>query len=163
MGMQIDTVATADKKDEALRFMQRNFPEIKHMFAAAAHLIDGGMCKKCSNTCTLDESESPDLCTAGLPCQPFSSMRWKTGPGQNEKGVKAHTLWKVFMEFIAYLTERRPKGFVVEEVMKLLDRDRTSGKRYLDMLMEKASDLGYGCSAIKLSASCWLASPRDRL
>ncbi len=162
MGMPFSTVAVAECKEEARRFMARSFPEIKHTFPQSEMLIEGSGCLTCSGKCSWARNP-PDLVTAGLPCQPVTKMRWKKGPGQNQRSAKQHKLWVVIEIFFEYLAERKPKGFMVEEVLQILSKDEETGVKFLDIIMTKAASLGYGCCAVQLRASVWIELPRDRL
>lgn len=159
LGMNISTVAVAEQKREAQRFMERNF-DIPHMFEKARDLTEPGEpCLKCRGKCNFKHQDQPSLTTAGLPCQPFSKMRACSGAGAPRK----HKDFATYEEFGFYLDKRRPQGFIVEEVSKILGHDRTEGRRWIDMFMEDAALMGYGCSAIRFNRCTWSVVPRDRL
>ena len=50
----------------------------------------------------------------------------------------------------------------MEEVLKILNKDPVTRKRWLDLLLEEAGAAGYGCSAVVLPAEPWSEVPRDR-
>ena len=162
--MPFKTYAVAECKKEAVAFIQRHFmPHVEHLLSDACMLSDGASeCHQCPGRCTFDTNVRPHLTTAGLPCQPFSKMRWKNGPGKNEKAAVEHKAWAVFKEFWHYLALRKPYGFILEEVEKILDEDKRLGSTVLDLILTETAKLGYGCSAVSLHAVAWFEVPRSR-
>ena len=163
MGIPIDTVAVAELKDEGRRFMDHHFPGIKHQFLCCNHLSDVVKeCQKCDGKCTFDREESADLATAGLPCQPFSILTVFAELAK-KNGARGHKLFGAVAEFLYYLKVRRPKGFIIEEILRLLGIDPVTGQRWVDWIVSEAGKLNYGTAAAKVVTDAWAKTPRDRL
>ena len=167
MDIPYTCVGYADSKSQARDFAKHNFgAKIRHMFHDVKCLsgdADGdSKCDMCGVCCCFGAERRPDLTTAGLPCQPFSQQRWHSGSGRNQQGPRVHKSWQTYMEFLHYLEVRRPRGFLCEEILKILSKDPVSKKRWLDLLLEGAAALGYGCAAAVLPTTPWSKVPRDR-
>ena len=161
MGIDFQWHAVADPKLAAQQFVKHNFPAVKHIFKSATDLSDGCaermLCTAYHMKCSFTPTTRPAMVTAGLPCQPVSQQSRASG------APREHRFFKVIMELVTYLRVRRPYGFMFEEVLTILRKDAKTGKRWIDILLESAADLGYACEAVKTSCAAWSLVPRDRI
>lgn len=100
----------------------------------------------------VDASEIPDfdiLC-AGFPCQAFSSAGKRQG--------FADTRGTLFFEVERILREKKPKGFILENVEGLVNHD---GGRTLKVIINKLLELGYKVNHKVLNSSDF-GVPQDR-
>lgn len=100
----------------------------------------------------VNASEIPDfdiLC-AGFPCQAFSSAGKRQG--------FADTRGTLFFEVERILREKRPKGFILENVEGLVNHD---GGRTLNVIASKLTELGYLINYKVLNSSDF-GVPQDR-
>lgn len=100
----------------------------------------------------VNASEIPDfdiLC-AGFPCQAFSSAGKRQG--------FADTRGTLFFEVERILREKRPKGFILENVEGLVNHD---GGRTLNVIVSKLTELGYLINYKVLNSSDF-GVPQDR-
>ena len=74
-----------------------------------------------------------DILVAGFPCQPFSSI----GLGQ---GFAHETQGTLFFEICRILDEKKPKAFLLENVVGLINNDRG---RTFKLIQDSLLDLGY--------------------
>ena len=181
MDMAYTTLSAAEKKKFARLFVTRNhIQNLQHLlpeFQCQIHdglltgKTGGTMCEMCSRsgktTCDLDLDERPFLSIGGLPCQPFSRMRFSgTGKG-NEGASKDHSKYKVVFEmFSSYIARRRPYGVVVEEVEEFARAERGAGPSDptpLERLLGVLSVNGYFSQALFLDSAVWIAQSRPRL
>ena len=51
---------------------------------------------------------------------------------------------------------------MLEEVLRILGKDPTTSKKWVELVLEYAAALGFGCVAGILSTSSWSNVPRDR-
>jgi len=79
-----------------------------------------------------DEIPEHDLLTAGFPCQPFSTLGDQPGL-EDDKGV-------LFREIVRILYLRRPRAFLLENVVGLLTCD---GGRAFSAIVEALEGAGY--------------------
>jgi site-specific DNA-cytosine methylase len=170
MGMDVRTVAVADKKNSARRFMHNHFPyEIQHMFSDVRALSDDQLdpiCEMCNKTdeCTYDRTTLIHLVTAGTPCQAYTGLRWQRGSGRDQGPVSEHSTFHIIQEFLYYLSIRKPLGFILEEVLGFLKKDPVTGRRWVDLFLAQVNKLGYAATAIRLGADPWISDvSRDRL
>ena len=161
MGIDFRLNAVADPKLAAQRFVQHNFPDVKHMFKFAKDLTDGCsgcmLCKARHVKCSFASGLRPALVTAGLPCQPVSQQ------SSASRAPREHRFFHVVMELITYLKVRRPYGFMFEEVLTILRKDAKTGQRWIDILLQGAAEFGYACEAVRTSCAAWSKVPRDRI
>lgn len=111
-------VMTSEIKPHAVNVLKENHP---------AETITGDITK-------IDTAHIPDfdvLC-AGFPCQAFSSAGKRQG--------FADTRGTLFFEIERILREKRPKGFILENVEGLVNHD---GGRTLQTIIDKLSALNY--------------------
>ena len=167
--MDFETEAVAEAKNFARRFIRLNFPQISHVLVDQKLITDGaegttGKCDSCVGPCSFrpDLSTQPDLLTAGIPCQPFSGLRWHKGAGANQRDPRSHSKFGSIDEFLFCLEKRHPRGFILEEVLKIMAKDPTTGETFLNDIMAKAASLGYGCAALIMNGDNWNDVPRQR-
>ena len=73
--------------------------------------IDGrGKCLRHERVCELESGGSADLLSAGLPCHPFSDMRWKKGSTPGTQGVEQHGEYDLTMTFFRQALIKREPG-----------------------------------------------------
>lgn len=100
----------------------------------------------------IDASSIPDfdiLC-AGFPCQAFSSAGKRQG--------FADTRGTLFFEVERILREKKPKGFILENVEGLVNHD---GGKTLEVILNKLIELGYYINYRVLNSSDF-GIPQDR-
>lgn len=111
-------VLTSEIKPYAVRVLQENHP---------AETITGDITK-------VDTKNIPDfdvLC-AGFPCQAFSAAGKRKG--------FADTRGTMFFEVERILRDKRPKGFILENVEGLVNHD---GGKTLEVIVGRLTDLNY--------------------
>ena len=112
------TMFTSEIKPYAVKVLQDNHP---------AETITGDITK-------VKTSEIPDfdiLC-AGFPCQAFSSAGKRQG--------FADTRGTMFFEIERILRDKKPQGFILENVEGLVNHD---GGKTLNVITERLESLGY--------------------
>lgn len=169
--MNIKLTAASDRKPAACKFIHQNH-DYQHIFTDAdAHIAGSGECflhSKCGRkrNCTLTAAERQvDLVVAGIPCHPFTHMRQRSASSSSaRKGVPSEhpDFDTVFRMFPAFLKERRPGGFVVEETESFLEPHPGTGQRFVDSFIQACSAHGYAMVAMQGKAGIWLEWPRDR-
>lgn len=169
--MSVRTVAAADKKPHARKFCTLNHGNLEHLFSDNSALIGScgakgpDLCDVCSSRrqkCTYNrETQHVDLVTAGLPCQPFTKLRQTNGNTADTGSASTHSKYDVvFEDFFKYLSLRRPRGFIVEEVSDFTGRSDEAC--FLDEFVARAERAGYSAKALMLHADIWVALPRSR-
>lgn len=91
-----------------------------------------------------------DILCGGFPCQAFSAAGKRQG--------FADTRGTLFFEVERILREKRPKGFILENVEGLVNHD---GGKTLDVILTKLTELGYHISYKVLNSSDF-GVPQDR-
>ncbi|MCM1491390.1 MAG: DNA cytosine methyltransferase [Muribaculum sp.] len=91
-----------------------------------------------------------DILCAGFPCQAFSSAGKRQG--------FADTRGTLFFEVERILKEKKPKGFILENVEGLVNHD---GGRTLDVILTKLREIGYKVS-YKVLNSAEFGVPQER-
>jgi site-specific DNA-cytosine methylase len=159
--LEVDLVAASDKKPASRKFILQNH-DFTHLFKSADDHIRGrGYCEKHGQICELNCGV--DLVCGGLSCHPFSHMKQRTGTSARTSRPCDHPDYILVMEgFPEFLKNRRPGGFIVEEVEAILDRIPSSQKRYIDLLVENCVTAGYACRARVIQHSDWIQWPRSR-
>lgn len=129
-----------------------------HMYKSFAETTAGGQCEIHGKFCERQRAAGDvHLAMQGLPCQPFSRMRAdRRTPDQHQ------SYDTVFGEFMHYLEQARPQGWIVEEVVTFSSRKLDTGETYLEAFADAACRMGYVVEAVKMEASIWLEMERDR-
>lgn len=91
-----------------------------------------------------------DILCAGFPCQAFSSAGKRQG--------FADTRGTLFFEVERILKEKKPQGFILENVEGLVNHD---GGRTLDVILTKLREIGYKVS-YKVLNSAEFGVPQER-
>jgi len=167
------TISAADIKQHARLFCVRNFTgTVEHMFTDfRAQIYDDGerVCDVCTaeaKQCTF-RFQRPHLAVGGLPCQPFTRMRYQRGVGSDERGAEQHSKYAtVFGLFAEYLTERTPRTVIIEEVVDFDRRERGAPAELgtpLERLMGMLASHGYFSQALHLDSKTWIDVARPRL
>jgi site-specific DNA-cytosine methylase len=168
MGIDSHIQAACDKKACARRFMVRNHAgKVSHVYKDAEVMlsdVNRGPCEICSGPRCEAVLSRPDFVRMGMPCQAYSRARSRKQLGSNRQGdPRDHVLWSTCFETtLKYLEVRRPRGFLVEEVLGFGDTDSVTGERYIVMFQEAAADLGYATRSFVLKAGIWSEVQRDR-
>lgn len=129
-------VMTSEIKPYALKVLKHNYTDDNYV----------------GDITLVDASEIPDfdiLC-AGFPYQAFSSAGKRQG--------FADTRGTLFFEVERILREKRPKGFILENVEGLVNHD---GGRTLDVILARLLELGYKVNYRVLNSSDF-GVPQDR-
>lgn len=128
MGYNTECVLTSEIKPHAIQALEANF-EHKNLV--------GDICKVDAKSI-----EDFDFLLAGFPCQAFSAA----GKGLGFLDTRG----TLFFEVDRILKEKRPYGFILENVEGLVLHDRTSNKdsigRTLQTILMSLENLGYNVS-----------------
>ena len=125
LGFESECVLTSEIKEHAIKILQQNHPTEK---------IEGDITK-------IETSSIPDFhfLLAGFPCQPFSSAGKRLG--------FSDTRGTMFFEVERILREKKPFGFVLENVEGLVnhDKEKPTDKigRTLLTILNSLETLGY--------------------
>ena len=142
-GFACQCVFTSEIKESAITVLQQNHPEDK---------IVGDITK-------VSEKDIPefDYLLAGFPCQSFSAAGKRMG-FEDTRGT-------LFFDVARILKEKKPKGFVLENVEGLVNHDRQNPKdrigRTLSTILNTLDELGYYVSWKVLNAKDF-GVPQDR-
>lgn len=93
-----------------------------------------------------------DLLLGGFPCQPFSIAGYRKGLSDEGRG-------DLFFEIVRILENRKPKGFLLENVKNLYSHDE--GKTY-SFMKQKLEDLGYHVKEAVLNTMDYGNVPQNR-
>lgn len=135
MGIKSQCVFTSEIKDHAVNAYKHNFKEED---------ISGDITK-------IQASEIPDFdfLLAGFPCQPFSSAGSRHG-FMDTRGT-------LFFDIEKILQEKKPSGFLLENVEGLLNHDKLDPAkpygRTLEVILSKLTELGYHVNFKVLNAA----------
>ena len=133
-----------------------------HVYKDNACLLSGGHCQRHQRWCDASPLQ-PDVSLAGLPCQPFSNLRQKSGSTPATGDVAAHPQSGELREkFLQYLTAKRPRGFVVENVIGITKELDLGGNTFVKGFAAGASKLGYSVRVMLLSHQTWVTNLRSR-
>lgn len=135
-GYKPECVFTSEIKPYAVKVLKANY---KHKY------IEGDITQ-------VKSADIPnfDILCAGFPCQAFSSAGKRQG--------FADTRGTLFFEVERILRDKRPKGFILENVEGLVNHD---GGRTLKIIIDKLSELGYKVS-FKVLNSADFGVPQER-
>lgn len=143
LGIFADCVLTSEIKPHAVSVLKQNHPEEK---------ISGDITK-------IGTADIPDFdfLLAGFPCQAFSAAGKRLG--------FADTRGTLFFEVERILRDKKPRGFILENVEGLVNHDRVNPQdkigRTLSVILGRLSDLGYKVSWQVLNAKDF-GVPQDR-
>ncbi len=101
----------SDIKKLAQRWLLRHSKALHVYQDSRDHVAGKGRCLRHGITCT--PAQHADLVTGGLPCQPFSDMRVKSGATSNTREPEVHSQYDIVTIFPDLLEQRKPGGFVV--------------------------------------------------
>ncbi|MCL2663285.1 MAG: DNA (cytosine-5-)-methyltransferase [Oscillospiraceae bacterium] len=127
-GYKTTCVLTSEIKPHAIRILQQNHPNEK---------VSGDITQ-------ISSSSIPDFdfLLAGFPCQAFSSAGRRLG--------FLDTRGTLFFEIERILSEKKPRGFILENVEGLVTHDRVDRKdkvgRTLTTILDRLNGLGYNIS-----------------
>ena len=126
MGCPVKELLGCDPK-KPVRTMQSNFGhEPDHFVSNARQVAHGqGHCFMTGKFCDLP-LEREDLCTAGFPCQPFSTQR----PARWQEGWQSHKEAQVMTEVAEAVAIRQPFLLVLENVPGFLRQHRTDLSKF---------------------------------
>jgi DNA (cytosine-5)-methyltransferase 1 len=142
-GYKTECVFTSEIKPHAIEILKQNHPN---------ESIQGDITK-------ISSAEIPhfDFLLAGFPCQAFSSAGRKLG--------FLDTRGTLFFEIERILGDKKPQGFILENVEGLVGHDKESPKdkigRTLSTILERLRNLGYKVSWEVLNAKGF-GVPQDR-
>ena len=142
-GIKTECVFTSEIKEPAIRVLKQNHPDEEIM---------GDITK-------INEKDIPsfDYLLAGFPCQAFSAAGKRLG-FEDTRGT-------LFFDVARILKEKKPRGFVLENVEGLVNHDRQNSKdkigRTLDTILNTLDELGYLVSWKVLNAKDF-GVPQDR-
>lgn len=116
-----------------------------------------GMCSIHGKVCNVPAS--PDLATAGLPCQPFSSLR-----DHSKTDASEHDLFNVtFDMFFEYVRNVSPLGVLCEQVVgfKRTASDGTE-ETYMQKFCARLAEMGFSVRVVDLNTNLWSECDRRR-
>lgn len=126
-GIDSECVFTSEIKDHAINVYKHNFSDDQHN-------VSGDIAKY-----STDEIPDFDILLAGFPCQPFSSAG-------NRRGFM-DTRGTLFFEIERILRDKKPKGFLLENVEGLVNHDKENSTdkigRTLTTILGKLTEMGY--------------------
>lgn len=143
MGLRAHCVFTSEIKPHAIKILKQNHPKEK---------VFGDITK-------IDAASIPDFdfLLAGFPCQAFSAAGKRLG--------FLDTRGTLFFEVERIIKEKKPFGFILENVEGLVNHDRESPKdkigRTLKTILQHLEDLDYKVSWRVLNAKDF-GVPQDR-
>lgn len=142
-GFTSECVFTSEIKPYAVQVLKQNYP---------GEEVSGDITK-------IDEADIPDFdfLLAGFPCQAFSSAGKRLG--------FSDTRGTLFFDVERILKEKKPFGFVLENVEGLVNHDKKNPKdevgRTLSTILEHLKELGYKVSWRVLNAK-YFGVPQER-
>lgn len=143
IGVEFECVFTSEIKPHAIDVLRQNHPD---------EIVHGDIT-------IIDEKTLPkfDYLLAGFPCQAFSAAGKRLG-FEDTRGT-------LFFDVARILKEKKPKGFILENVEGLVNHDKQSPKdeigKTLDTILNTLSELGYKVSWRVLNAKEF-GVPQDR-
>jgi len=152
----------ADKNKQAQQFARLNHTAvIECMFDTVADIAADKVClhhKGRKSSCKL--TARPNFCTAGPPCQPYTSLR-DHGTLPAEEHGDYNTLW---IEFCLYIRHVRPLSGCVEEVMDFdsCQGGRSKDETFMRQLEGFLIEEGYCVCIMVLDNMTWRGLPRKR-
>ena len=143
LGFESECVFTSEIKPHAIEILKQNHP---------GEEIHGDITK-----IEADEIPSFDFLLAGFPCQAFSAAGRRLG--------FSDTRGTLFFDVERILKEKKPYGFILENVEGLVNHDKENPKdkigRTLSIILEHLELAGYKVSWRVLNANAF-GVPQDR-
>ena len=161
----IEVVAAIEYCDKAMKTHQHNFPN---------HL------SYCDDICNVETStvladlnrkgiykKDIDLVIGGPPCPGFSNIgrskiisllrdkkwKWKGRPPKEWRHQFVQDPRnKLFLEFVRFVKDFEPRGFVMENVTGMLTSKNSGGQMITDLIHNSFNEIGYECSMKVLHA-----------
>ena len=143
LGIKTKCVFTSEIKPHAVDVLQQNYPNEE---------VKGDITK-------IETSEIPeiDFLLGGFPCQAFSAAGKSLG-FEDTRGT-------LFFEVERILRDKKPKGFIIENVEGLVNHDKQNPKdkigKTLSIILDHLSELGYKVNWKVLNAKDF-GVPQDR-
>lgn len=163
LGMDVAIQMAVDKKDSSRKFIRRNSPTLPHLYkdAKAVASLDYRGCEICGKGCRGPQKQ-PDLLRLGPPCQPYTTSRCKSGVG--DMGTpREHSQWGTCFDItLQYLNERKPRGFILEEVLGFGHQDKETQQPYVVLFQREVKELGYVSRVVELNGFEWSDVQRPR-
>ncbi|MDA0716178.1 MAG: DNA cytosine methyltransferase [archaeon] len=162
----IEVVAAVEFCEKAMVTYRHNFPNHLTYCDDIKNLSTKVMLKDLKNR-GIKKSDI-DLVIGGPPCPGFSNIGrskiisllrdgdWKF-KGRPPKEFKHQFIQdprnKLFLEFVRFVKEFQPKGFVMENVPGMLTSKNSTGKAITALINQSFKDIGYDCKMDVLDAS----------
>jgi len=110
----------------------------------------------------LDAIPDHDVLVGGFPCQPFSlaGVSKKNALGRTH-GFACDAQGTLFFRIAEILKEKRPSGFMLENVKNLLSHNKGHTFRVIKHVLEK--ELGYHISCKVIDGKRWTPQHRERI
>lgn len=99
-----------------------------------------------------------DLVVGGPPCQAYSLMGRSADPNRMQGDHRNY----LFVYYIEFLKEFRPKYFVFENVTGLLSAKDQDGNKYLDLIETAFNEAGYQISPLRILDASEHGVPQKR-
>lgn len=146
-----------DSKASVQRFAKSNIAGLSHYFTQMSGLIRGsGYCVVHGRTCAIDGGPRPDIAILGPLCQPFSSLRQKTGASSRTGSARQHPLYSVTFEDTPAYIERYKPLIIVIELVSAFGEAGPDGRCALDEFLVFFRKFYPSVRVINLDANTWL-------
>lgn len=165
IGVRFECLGAAEKKKMAQAFALENHREhLPHLYTDNSSFAAGeGKCILHDRVCRVDRRRA-DLMIAGLPCQPFSRFRPRSGATPRTGPASEHPSFEsVFGGFFDYVVARSAWGIIIEEVKHMASEYvHGSSQTYLQAMANKLATMGYDIRVVELDHKifCQMARPR---
>ena len=104
------------------------------------------------------------MCSAGLPCLPFSLMRSRAGTSQDTQEPEKHSAYDtVMVHFFEYLRVHSPLCVWVEEVLAFNNSSKKNGHSHLATFQSQLKECGYASHVLEMCHSVFIPQKRPRL
>jgi len=161
----VDVVAAVEFDDKAMCTYRRNFPGHLTYLDDICN-VDAAKVMRELEEIGIDKLDI-DLIIGGPPCPGFSNIgrskiigllrekKWKWGQ-KPPKGWRHQFIQdprnKLFLEFVRFVKEFEPRGFIMENVPGMLTSKDDSGRAIVELVKDSFSSVGYECEFQILSA-----------